>query len=95
MKGRLASRIRLVGFLIVPLGILTASAPATPLDEALGRLDRLEQQRSRLLAEADSLGRLLQSLPSDKDGEGEDDPPTGGASREALHRRRCRDLAGP
>ena len=69
MKGRLASRIRLVGFLIVPLGFLTAPAPAAPLDDALGRLDRLEQQRSRLLAEADSLGQLLQSLPSDKGGE--------------------------
>ena len=61
-----SSVLQLLGFLIVALGILTGAANAAPLDDALGRLDRLERQRTDLLSEADSLGRLLQSLPSDK-----------------------------
>ena len=74
MARNLFSLPLLLGFLTVALGILTGVGGATPLDEAVQRLDRLERQRSDLLSEADSLGGLLQSLPSDK----------GGAAKEIL-----------
>lgn len=69
MPGTTSSRTWLVGFLILLLGFLRAAALAAPLDEALGRLGRLETQRAQLLSEADSLGGRLEALPSDQ-GEG-------------------------
>ena len=41
---------------MLTLGFLTTGALAAPLDDALGRLDRLEEQRGVFLARADSLG---------------------------------------
>jgi hypothetical protein len=94
--------LRLAGFLTVILGFPTGAGLATPLDDALQRLDQLERQRSDLLAEADSLGELLRSLPPERNGEAK------GINRQAdrlgkrsseievellLAREECRNLA--
>lgn len=57
------------------VGFLTTSAASAPLDDSLGELGRLEVERAELLAEADSLGAVLISLP---------DPESSEATR--LHR---------
>jgi hypothetical protein len=53
----------LAGILTVAVGFLTSAALSAPLDDALERIGRLEIERGTLLAEADSLGFVLASLP--------------------------------
>jgi hypothetical protein len=51
------------------LGFLMPGAGAAPVDDALAHLDRLEGQRSRFLARADSLGQILTELPDERSDE--------------------------
>ncbi len=62
--GKRAGTLRAVGFLTALVGILTICASASPLDSELRSLDRLENRRTRILAEADSIGHLLANLPA-------------------------------
>jgi hypothetical protein len=68
-KRRLTDLRRLVGFLTIGLGFLTGLTAAAPLDDAIQRLERLEEERTAVLSEADSLGAQLARLPSDRGGE--------------------------
>lgn len=51
------------GFLTLLLHFLMFSAVAGPVEESLGNLDRLETARNGILAQADSLGRLVSIGP--------------------------------
>jgi hypothetical protein len=90
------------GFLMLTLGFLTTVATAAPLDDALGRLDRLEERRGAYLARADSLGRILTDLPDERSDEAgpllQQASGVEGAVRTLdleilLQRERCRSLA--
>ncbi len=48
-----------LGFLTIAVGFLTVPAHSAPVEDELARLDRLEAQRAVVIAQADSIGRLL------------------------------------
>lgn len=91
-----------VGFLTLTLGFLTVPATATPLEDGLIRLERLESERAGLVASADSIGFLLAASDGMRDPRTESwlKAAEGLASRSQgvdleilLERERCRSLA--
>jgi hypothetical protein len=105
LKGTVNRPIRTIvaaGFLTIGVGFLTPAAFSAPLDDALLRLEELETERDQLLVQADSLGRLLSSLPDTgspegtrllKEGERLGERAVGLELQILLVRQQCRSLA--